>query len=170
MNITVQIDDISLDTMVGQVLSFDEEGEPFPVGEKTLAHLVAEMVLDRVVTSKRWGELAEQVTKIRAEEIRKAVLPQIEEALSTPFRQTNSWGEPTGAETTLRQLVVEEARKAVNAPADKWARDKGTFLTQAVAAEVKKALSAEIASAVKSAREQVADQIGEAVKAGMKAR
>lgn len=173
MNITVQVDDISLATTVAEIVAFDEDGNPYPSGERTVADLVADQIMARLLKDSGWRTLAEQVQAIREEEIRAAVRPQIEEALQRPIRKTNIYGEPTGAETTLTEVIVEEARKALNAPTDSYGR-RETFLEKTVAAEVKKALSAEITDAVKKAREQVAAEIGShvatAVQAGLKSR
>jgi hypothetical protein len=174
MNITVQIDDISLSTMVGDVLAFDEEGEPYKVGEKTVADLVAVMITERVTKDDRWAALADRVYQIRAEEIRNAVRPQITEALTKPIRQHTLYGEAHGPETTLSAMIAAEARAMLMKPADQYNRDGRTIIGKLVAEEVAKAFKGVIADEVKQARALVADQIGEqvaeAVKAGMKAR
>lgn len=168
MNITVKVDDISLNTMVGDVMAFDEDGD-HKVGEKTMAHLVAEMVTERVLTNRLMGRLTEQVSEIRAEMIRETVRPQIEKAIAEPVQKTTTYGEPVGEPVSLRELIVAEARKMVNEPADRYGRNPGTYLTQAVATEVKKAFAAEIASAVRAAREQVSTEIGQHVAAAVQA-
>ena len=176
MNITVNVDEVSLSTAVADVVGFDSEtGEPFQEGTRTIADLVAEMIVNRLQRDTSWPSLREKFLEIRTEEIRKAVRPQIEEAVAAPIQKTNTYGEPvSGQTTTLREVIVEEARKAVNAPADRHGYDRQTFLQKTVAEEVRKALQAEIASAVTAARQQVAKQIGEqvaaAVEAGMRKR
>ena len=100
VNITVKIDDISLSTMVGEVMSYDEEGGWYKDGEKTVAHLVAEMITERVTKDDRWAALADRVYQIRAEEIRNAVRPQITEALTKPIPQHTLYGEAHGPETS----------------------------------------------------------------------
>ena len=174
MNITVKVDEISLDTAVAEVFAYDEDGDAYARGERTVGDLVAGQIVDRLVRGANtgWPGLVAKVTEIRNEVIRETVRPQIEEAVAAPFRKTNSYGEPVGEPTTLRQLIVDEARKAVNEPADRYS--SSTFLQQAVRAEVQKALAKEIADAVKQAREQVAAEVGQhvaaAVQAGLKAR
>ena len=167
MNITVQVDEVTLGTVVAEVMAYDEEGGSYAAGERTIADLVAEQIMTRLLKAPGWPSLASKVQEIRIEEIRAAIRPQIEEAIARPLRKTNSYGEPAGAETTLREIIVDEARKAVNEPADRYSREKGTFLTQAVAAEVKKAFAAEIAAAVRQAREQVSAEIGQHVAAAV---
>jgi hypothetical protein len=174
MNITVNVDEVSLSTAVAKVVQYDEDGDAMVKGERTVGHLVAEMIVDRLLKSREYPALQQRVTDIRAEVIRELIRPQLEEAIAKPIVKTNSYGEAVGEPTTLREVIVEEARKAVNAPVDNWNRERGTFLSQAVSAEVKKALSAEIADAVKKARELVSAEIGQrvadAVQAGLKAR
>ena len=174
MNITVNVDEVSLDTVVAEIVAFDEDGDPYPNGERTVADLVAAQIMARLLKDDGYRQLATRVQEIRAEEIRAAVRPLIEEALRRPIRKTNTYGEATGAETTLTEVIIDEAQKAITKPLDSYNRDKGTFLSKTVADEVKKALSAEIADAVKKAREQVSAEIGQhvaaAVQAGLKAR
>lgn len=164
MNITVNVSDVTLDTVVAEVFGYDSEtGDPYEIGNKTIADLVTEQIMTRVTADDRYKTLAAKVAEIRTEVIREAVRPQIDEAIAAPVQKTNSYGELVGEPTTLRALIVEEARKAVNEPIDKYARDKGTYLTRAVAAEVKKAIDDEVAGAVKQVREQFAGQIGERI-------
>jgi hypothetical protein len=174
MNITINVDEISLSTAVAEVIGWDDERDTPVTGPQTVADLVAAQIVERVVKDRGYPTLLEQVKTIRAEVIREAVRPQVEAVIAAPVQKTNGYGEPVGEPVTLRDLIIDEARKAINAPVDNYSRDKGTFLTQAVAAEVKKALSAEIADAVKQAREQVATEIGDmvakSVAAGLKAK
>jgi hypothetical protein len=163
VNITVKIDDISLDTIVGDVLAFDEEGEQYKTGERTVADLVAAMVTDRVTQDGRWPALTERVCRIRDEEIREAVRPQITEALTRPVRQHTLYGEAHGPETTLSALIAEEARAMLTKPADQYNRDGRTIVGKMVADEVARAFKAEVADAVKQARSLVADEIGSQV-------
>lgn len=167
MNITVKVDEVSLDTVVAEIVAFDEEGEPYGQGNRTVADIVSAQIVDRLVRDKGWPTLQEQVRDIRAEVIKDALRPQIDEAISKPIQKTNTYGEAIGEPTTLRELIVDEVRKAVNAPADRYSSNRGTYLQQAVADEVKKALGKEIAEAVKEARALVAGQVGQQVAAAV---
>lgn len=178
MNITVNVDEISLGTVVAEILEYDnEDGETRPIGERTIGDIVAEKLLERLVNSDRgtgYQGLMTQVRDIRAEVIREAVRPQIEDAIAAPVQKTNSYGDAIGEPTTLRDLIVDEARKAVNQPADRYSSEKGTFLERAVRQAVQEALGTEIKDAVTAARKGVAGEIGKtvaaAVDAGLKAR
>jgi len=169
MNITVKIDEVSLATVVDQALAYDDENGPYVAGERTIGHLVAEMIVERLTQDRdRWYELRSTV-------IREAVLPAIEQAIATPIQKTSLYGDPVGDPVTLREVIVDEARKVINAkdPND-YRGDKGTFLVRVVREEVSNALRAEIAAEVAKAKAAVADEIGKqvagAVTAAMKAR
>ena len=160
MNIEIKVDDITLNTVVADVVAYDEDGDPYTEGSKTVADLVAEQIVARLVKDDQWPSLREHVTNIRKEEIRAAVRPSIDEALARPIYKTNGYGERTGAETTLAEIIADEARKQLAEPVDRYRTEKGTVLQQAVRAEVKKAFETEIADAVKAARELVTRELG----------
>lgn len=165
MNITIQVDAITLATVVADVMDYDEDGELISSGkERTVAELVAEQIVDRLVKDNQWPSLREHVTNIRKEEIRAAVRPSIDEALTRPIYKTNGYGERTGAETTLAELIADEARKQLAEPVDRYRSEKGTVLQQAVRTEVKKAFETEIADAVKQARDLVTSELGAELK------
>lgn len=179
MNIEIKVDDITLSTVIAEVVDYDEDGDLVSSGkEKTVADLVADRIVERLVRDDRYPRLKDRVTEIRDEEIRAAIRPAIEQAVTRPIRKTNSWGEPTGQETTLSEVIVDEARKFMKEPADKYRREDGTVLQKLVRDEVHKAFATEIADAVKQAREMVATQLGDkvsdqitaAVRAGLKAK
>jgi hypothetical protein len=159
MQITVQVDEVTLTTVIGDIVEYDEydeDGDASVTGHKTVADLVATQIVDRLIKdADRWPSLRERVTQIRDEVIRERVTPSVEAALTRPIRKTNRYGEPTGAETTLSELIVDEARKVLTEPADKYRSEKGSVLQHAIRTEVKAAFDAEIAAAVKKAREDV---------------
>lgn len=164
MNIEIKVDDITLSTVVADVVDFDEDGDLVSSGkERTVADLVADRIVERLVRDDRYPRLRDKVTEIRDEAIRAAIRPSITEAVNRPIRKTNGYGEATGQETTLSEVIVDEARKYMKEPADKYRREQGTVLQQLVRAEVKKAFETEIADAVKQARDLVTSQLGEAV-------
>lgn len=179
MNIEIKIDEITLATVVADVVDFDEDGDPVSAGkERTVADLVAAQIAKQVTADRRYPALLDRVTSIRDEEIRAAIRPAIEQAVARPIKKTNHYGEATGGETTLTEVIVSTAREYLKEPVDKYSRDKGTVLTAAVRTAVRQAFEAEIADAVKQARDLVAGEIGTAVaaqietavKAGLKAK
>ena len=165
MNITVTVDEVTLDTIVH---SYD--GDSVTVGDRVVQAITQHLVASKDV----YPPLRDQVSKIRDEEIREQVRPLITEALTEPVQLTNQWGDPVpGAkQTTLREVIVAEARKQFTAKADSYSRSGQTILQKLVADEVTAAIRAVVADEVKRARAEVATQIGamvaESVAAGMR--
>lgn len=174
MNITVNVDEVSLDTAVASIVRYDGDDSECVAGERTVADLVAELIVNRLMKDGRWGYLRDCVLNIRKEVIREALLPVVEKAMSEPFQRTNSYNEPAGPQVTMREVIADEAKRLMTQPADSYNRDKGTLLQVMVRKEVEAALGAEVRDAVKQAREQVSAEIGQmvanAVHAGLKAR
>ncbi|MHA6764767.1 hypothetical protein [Streptacidiphilus sp. PAMC 29251] len=160
MNITVSVDSLTLDTVVNQVFGTDEDGDRYEIGGQTIADVIAGQILAKLTKDDRWPRLNDTVMEVRKEEIRDAVRPSIDEALARPITKTNGYGDKVGAETTLAEIIADEARKQLTEPADRYRNEKGTLLQQAVRAEVDRAFKAEIADAVKAARDAVTEQIG----------
>lgn len=178
MNITVKVDDVTLGTVIDEaVTGWDGEDAPYekraPV---TIASLVAAQIVDRLAQDReRWYELSRTVTDIKREVIREAVLPMVEQAIAEPLQKTSAYGDVIGGTTTLREVIVDEARKLLNKRADDYPSNSGkTILQKIVAEQVQAAFAGEIKDAVKQARASVADEIGKqvasAVTAAMKAR
>lgn len=164
MNITIKIDEVTLDTAVAKVMAYDRDDEEmYATGEQaTVGHLVAQQIVERLVKDDQWTSLRDQVMQIRKEEIRAAVRPAIEDALTKPLYKTNTYGERVGHETsTLREIISAEAQKQLAEPADRYHRsEKGTLLQEAVRAEVKRAFTTEITKAVQeTATTMIAEQL-----------
>ena len=162
MNITVQVDEATLDTIVREESEYSRE--------VTVADLVAEKLAQRVINDQdAWRSFRDVVTEIRDDEIRAAVRPLIAEALSKPRQQTNAFGEPTGPETTLSDVIVAEARKMLTQPGR---YEQQTAVQKIVADEVRTAFQKVITDEVATARDMVSEQIGalvaQAVKNGIR--
>ena len=103
-----------------------------------------------------YGRLRERVEKIRDAEIAEALRPLIAETIEAVLQPTNRLGEPTGEPTTLRSLIVDEARKQLSRSTDKGGYGhKETALDQALQAAVGAALRSELSDAVKKAKAEV---------------
>ena len=164
MNINVNVDEITLDTIVGDVYAYDSDTGEWGHRNQTIADLVAVAIVDGLhADHDSWNTLGTRFREIRTELIRDMIRPQLEQALAEPFRRTNDYGEPTGQPVTLRELVVKEAQRALTAPVDTYNRDKGSFVDQLVRTEVRNAFAAEVADALKQARAAVAGEIGKQV-------
>ncbi|MFJ7417934.1 hypothetical protein ACIQXD_04895 [Streptomyces uncialis] len=160
MNITIQVDEITLSTIVGDVIGIDEDGDTIVEGQRTVADLVAQQVMERVVRDDQYPNLRQRVTDIRDEEIREAVRPTIEAAITRPIHKTNGYGERTGEQTTLSELIAGEARKMLAEPVERYNPAKGTQLQQMIRDEVKRTFQQEIADTVAAARDAVMGELG----------
>jgi len=165
MNITVKVDDLTLETAVGQVIGYDNEsGEPYSMGDRTLADIVAAQIVDRAVKREDWYDFIRTVADVKREAIREAVRPTIEKAIAEPLTKTSAYGDPIGGTTTLREVIVDEARKLLDRKVDNYpAHSNQTVLQKVVAEEIQAAFAAEIKDAVAKARASVADEIGKQV-------
>lgn len=179
MDIIVQVDLKDLDLAEEISAYYDEDGDRR--GGKTLAEAVVAALVAQAAKGDYYAGLKTRVKEIRDEEIRAAIAPIVADAVDTPLVSTNSFGEPTGKTTTLRELIMQETRKALGARNGDYVSsgtfDRSPMLTTLIKRGVDEALKAEIADAVKAAREAVTAQIGgsisdvvtEAVRTGLRA-
>ena len=165
MDIIVQVDlkDLDLDEKIGGY--YDEDGDF--VGGKTVAGAVIAKLVEQAAKGSYSDALKRRVQEIRDEAIRAAIEPVIAEALNKPLVKTNSYGEPTGQETTLRELVMEKTRKTLGISTEDGYRngryEHSTTLERLVRAQVDAAIKEEIAEAVKAAKEAVPKQLGASI-------
>lgn len=159
MKIEVKIDEVTLNTVVGEIVRYDDEGDAYADGEVTVADKVAAILAAEAIKSPSWEPLRDRVANIRNEMIREAVRPLIREALERPIRRTNAYGERVGSETTLSEIIMDEAKKVFTEVKDSYTSRK-PFIAEVVAAEVKKAFQADIQEQVKKARAAVAQELG----------
>lgn len=109
----------------------------------------------------------ERVTRIADDEIRSVLKPMIEEALTRAIQPTNSYGELKGAETTLREVIVERTRKwmtEVDPDAARRLNSTGarpTRIEAMIEKEVAVAVRTDLKDAMEEARKQVADGVRE---------
>lgn len=108
MEIKVTVDNVDFESVVGH--RYDDEGDRV---DATLADKVAEELVTRAMRDTGYRKFAQHIADIRDEEIRKRAAAEIEQALTTPFQRTNTYGEPAGKPTTLREEIAAEARKAL---------------------------------------------------------
>jgi hypothetical protein len=116
--------------------------EPVTLGEAVVRHVVE----DKLPQDVR-ADLNRRVVEIRTELIREALAPIVTEAITAEIQQTNSYGEPTGKTSTLRELIIAEVQRVITAK-DGY-RDGQTFIQKLVRAEVESAISKEMSAAMK---------------------
>ena len=166
MKIEIVVPEVTLDSIVGDIVRYDDDGDAYADGHSTVADKVAELIKAEVIKNPSYTSLRDAVTRIREEEIREAVKPLIQQALERPIRRTNYLGEPTGQETTLSEIIMAEAKKVFTEPKDSH-RNKQPFVTEVIAGEVKKAFGTYIQDEVQKAREAIASELGSKVSASV---
>ncbi|KAB2347316.1 hypothetical protein [Actinomadura rudentiformis] len=165
MNIEVNVNDITLDS----VIDGDDEGAV------RLREIIGVKLAHQIIGSDAWPTLSKRITDIRDEEIRKLVLPAITKAFESPLQKTNNWGDPVGEPVTLRDVIVQEARKILNGTRDRYdARTEPLgrkLIREMVEREIRKelanAINAEREKVVAAVRAQAADLIAKAVAQGV---
>lgn len=160
MILQVDVKDLDLDEAIGGY--YDEDGDL--VGAKTVGSAVIAKLVEQAAKGDYYSTLKTRIEQIRDEAIRAAIEPVIAEALSKPLVKTNSWGEPQGKETTLRELIMEQVRKTLGISTEGTYRngsyERSTTLEKLVRGQVATAINDEIAEAVKAAKEAVPDALG----------
>lgn len=151
LEIKVQVDDLNLDTEVGR--QYDPDDDHYR--PQTLADLIVEELVTRVIRTSDYRTIAEKVNSIRTEIIRERVAAEVEEALTTPFTVTNTFGEPTGAVTTLRQYIASIAQAAVKMDHRQGYADSETTAVKVIRTEVGRAFAKELEDVVKAEKAKV---------------
>jgi hypothetical protein len=172
------LDAVDLTTVIGdEIAYYDPETGETEHRPRTLGDLVAEKLADKIYSSLTYEarhEMTKRADRERLAIIKAKVEPIIEAAISGPIRLTNSFGEPTGPETTLNALIVDEAKKAIGGGRTDYGR--GDTLAQrvikeavgaALAKELSAAVAAEKEKVVAAVRAKAADLIADAVKQGV---
>ena len=174
INVTVEdLGDIDLTTVVGERSRYDHDIEESVTVEVTLGDEVAKRLTAKLTKDDQWDGLRKRFLAIRDEEIREAVKPLVAEAITAAIEQTNGFGERTGKSTTMRELVMAEAKKVFTERAD---YGRGSTLAQRIVAdavgaafnrELAAAIADEKAKVVAAVRAKAADLIAAAVKEGV---
>jgi len=175
MNLTVTVDEIALDSIVGEVYAYDPEADERHTRPQTLADLIAAQFVERLVTVPGYQVLAQEVTKARSALIRERIAAQIEDELTKPIRPTNTWGEATGAPTTLRAEISRIAADAVKVTTPSNRNREESALEKLIRTEIGVALAKELAGfvadekakVVAAVRAKAAELIATAVKEGV---
>jgi hypothetical protein len=176
INVTVNgLEAIDLGTVVNTEAYYDHETDERIPAQRTLADVIADKVTRKLTAESYYGDLKRRVTAIRDEEIREAIEPIITEAISGEIQKTNSFGEPTGKSTTIRELIMSEARTLLTKSADSYGRGSETVLQKWVREQIAAAFTKELAAVVAQEKEKVvaavrakaADLIADAVKQGV---
>lgn len=140
-------------------LGYNEEGEPIQQ-PTTLEDVVLGMAAERLVRSVTADEakryMRERISAIRDEEIRAAIRPLIEEALTRSIQPTDHYGNPKGEPTTLAEVITKEAKTAVTVPKEHgYGKPKRTLIQEIIADAVDLQFHRELGEAIAEGKKAV---------------
>ncbi len=148
MQIEINVSDVTLDSIV-----HDGDGEY--ARTERLADIVADRMVQRFIGdhSDEYQAMAREVYRVRESVIRELVTPVITEAIEKSVQKTNTYGEPIGPAVSLREVIVDEAKKMLSTRGD---YGRGDSLVQKVIKDaVGSALRNELATVLKEEKDKV---------------
>jgi hypothetical protein len=155
MNIEIRIDQLDVNSIIAKTFERDEEGELIGETGVRLGDAVADKLVAEVRKGSGWhDDIKSRVKQIRDEEIRVACRDAIADALNQPLAATNSFGERTGAPTTLREMIFKEAQKALGTTGNRYDQDK-SLIEKVIKTEIEAALKKELQPILDEAKAQV---------------
>lgn len=158
MKFEINISEIDLNTVVGDVVSFDEWGDAVVEGQTRVADLVADRIADRVTRNEEYRELKKRVTAIRDEMIREKLQPILDELMQAPIRKTNWMGEPEGDPVTMRELIIEASRDLLT-KGDANGRSRSPWITSHIMDQVRILFQQELKADLDAARAALKKEI-----------
>lgn len=137
----------------------DPDGGPVTLIDAVVEE-VGRLVLQSIkndTTRDTYRSLRDRAATIRDEEIRAAIKPAIEQAVTATMQPTDGYGNPKGEPKTTHELIVEHATKVLTAKNnDHYSRDKGqNIVEQFIAKEVQAVLNKELKAALEQAKADV---------------
>lgn len=157
MKIELELD---LDKHLAQHYGYDEEGEPVQQPttlEDIVIGMVAQQVRATLITDDTKRHLNDRVRGIRDEEVRAAIRPLIEEALTRSIQPTDIYGNPKGEATTLAEVITKEAKTALTVPKEHgYGKPKRTLIQEIIADAVNTQFRRELDEAITEGKKAVA--------------
>jgi hypothetical protein len=154
----------------GYPMGYDGDDESYPTGtiQEAILAEVALQVRAKIGDVERLaiGEIHKEIREARLDVIRDRLDEEIVTALAEPIRKTNIYGEPTGPETTLKQLVIEEVKSYLEEKVgiDGYSgRDRVTRVQKFVQEEVDKVITRELRAEMAKAKEAAVEVVRGAV-------
>lgn len=127
----------------------------------TLAQAIVAEAARRVLENDREIRqlVRDRVQRIADDEIRALFAPMLASAIENAVQPTNTWGEPKGEPTTLREAIVDRMRRYLTEPdPDFRSREPGgrrTRIDSFIAKEVDGAVKQELKGALDEAKAEV---------------
>jgi hypothetical protein len=173
VNINVDVTDIDLTSVVGGHQVFD--GDDYRTEPVTLGEAVAKEIKDEVIKDEPYRTLRREVLEIRTELVRELLRPLVEEAINAPVQRTNTFGDPQGEPTALREMIMAEVKAVLTRP-NRSSSSQRSLVQEIVKSEVTDALRTELTAVIKEERDKVikavhteaATLIADAVKRGLR--
>lgn len=172
MNVEVTVGEVDFNTVIRSAYPDDVYSGPY---ESTLGQVVASILATRLVKDRpeEYNTLLRQITSIRDEEIRALITPLIAEGIEGSFQRTTNYGEPHGPQVTMRQIIMDEVKKALTVPVGNPTNYGGNVKDTLVQKLIKDAVAAEfakvVAEAIKDVRAEIAAIAGDSAKAAVMA-
>lgn len=151
-------DSIVVTINVDEMLNGQDIGTTLPqlVIAKAADLVVSRMMLD----ADNYRPLRDRVHEIMEGEVRKAVVPAIEQALAAPVQRHSEFGEPVGDPVTLNEYIANVARRMLQQggrPVEQ--RRGGSVVEQVIEESVRRVLASELQKEVDAAKAQVREAV-----------
>jgi hypothetical protein len=151
--VVVKLDLDSWLARYGATVNEDGDREVIPMTlEDIVVDRTVRLLFEKAMKDDSYRGLRSRVQDVAREEIVSVVSPMITEALASPFRKVSSYGEATGPEITLREVIVEEVRAYLTKSPG---YDRRTAVQTFIAEEVKSVVSKELKSTLDAAKAEV---------------
>lgn len=154
---TIATISIDLSTPFGARYSSDsEEYEPVTLGSELLDRL------ERRLADGFAAQANKMLQAALADRIKDTAEQLVAEAITRPIRQTNSWGEPTGKETTMREAIHAEVQKwLTSSNSNSYDRNNKQNLAGLIEQAVHKVMANEMAEVIKGEKAKLVTAVRE---------
>lgn len=125
----------------------------------TLADAVVDKLVEKLAEDERYPSLRDLVQRVRESILREKLEPIIEEAINGEIRLTNEYGEPKGKATTLREYIVEEAKKLITRARRNARGGYDSLLQEVVDNKVRAALTNELKGVLQDEKQKVKELV-----------
>lgn len=154
--ITVQLDLDELLAGYRRVGPDGEESGPVSMTDAIVSDAARQLVERLVRDTDRYGALLAQVNAARDAAIMERLLPLIDVALSRAIQPTNGYGQPVGEPTTLTDVIVQKATKALTEKRSKgYGKPETTLVDEILDESMRRTIGSELREAIQEARAQV---------------
>jgi hypothetical protein len=133
----------------------DEYDGPPPAVRDAIGERVAQIIAVQIMDA----DVRRDIRKAITAQVEATVAAAVGEAVTGEIRKTNEWGESVGPVTTMRELIIKEAKDYLSKPNDRYDSKKGTRAHELIRAEVDKAIKADLDDALKAARAEVTQML-----------